>query len=170
MGSLQKAMIARVGNYEVRRCDRDDIPSVIEINGKTLPEHYTDYFYFEILSEFPETFLVAELGGKVVGYIMGRVEYGFLHLKRLGLGRKGHVVSVSVLDEHRRKGIGSCLLRSAETEMAKKSASEVYLEVRVSNNEAIAMYEKLGYKTSGRMESYYKDGEAAFLMAILVGQ
>ena len=99
--------MARSGDYEVRRCDRDDIESVMRINSETLPEHYSDYFYDEILSEFPETFLVAELDGKVVGYIMCRIEYGFSHLRRLGLARKGHVVSVAVLEQHSGKGIGA---------------------------------------------------------------
>ena len=163
---LQKAVLARVGDYSVRRCDRDDIESVIGINGRTLPEHYSDYFYFEVLAEFPETFLVVELGGSVVGYIMCRVEYGFSHLKKLGLARKGHVISVAVLAEHRGKGVGSKLIGTANEELAKKSASECYLEVRVSNAQAIALYERLGYRATGRLENYYKDGEAALLMAI----
>jgi [ribosomal protein S18]-alanine N-acetyltransferase len=92
--SLQKAVLTKVGDYAIRRCEKDDIPAVININSMALPEHYSDYFYYEILAEFPETFLVAELDEKVVGYIMCRIEYGFSSLKRLGLARKGHVVSV----------------------------------------------------------------------------
>jgi ribosomal-protein-alanine N-acetyltransferase len=168
--SLQKAILAKVGDYEVRRCDRDDIQAVIGINSLTLPEHYSDYFYFEVLSEFPETFLVAVLEGKVVGYIMCRVEYGFSHLRKLGLARKGHVISIAVLVEHRGKGIGSALMRTIHQEIAKKSASESYLEVRVSNQEAISLYERLGYKVTSRLEAYYKDGEAAFLMATALGR
>jgi len=162
---LQKAVVARLGDYEIRRCDREDIPSVIEVNMKTLPEHYSDYFYYEILSEFPETFLIAELHGDLVGYIMCRVEYGFSHVKRLALARKGHVVSVAVIDEHRRKGVGTSLLLASQSEMTKRSATECYLEVRVSNAEAIALYERVGYKVTGRLENYYRDGEAALVMA-----
>jgi [ribosomal protein S18]-alanine N-acetyltransferase len=154
----------------VRRCDREDLQGVIEINGRTLPEHYSDYFYLEILTEFPETFLVAELDGKLVGYVMCRVEYGFSHLKRLGLARKGHIVSVAVVEEHRGKGVGSRLVLAALDEMRKKSATECYLEVRVTNQGAISLYERLGYKTTGRLEGYYRDGEAAFLMATPLGQ
>jgi [ribosomal protein S18]-alanine N-acetyltransferase len=162
---LLKAIVAKVGDYEIRRCDRDDIPGVIDINMKALPEHYSDYFYYEILAEFPDTFLVAELGGRLVGYVMCRVEYGFSHLRRLGLARKGHIVSIAVVEEHRGKGIGTRLVLTAHDELVKKSATECYLEVRISNTGAIGLYEKLGYKTTGRLEAYYKDGEAALLMA-----
>ena len=162
---MQKAIVARVGDYQIRRCEREDVPAVIGINVATLPEHYSDYFYYEILAEFPETFLVAELGGTLVAYIMCRIEYGFSHLRRLGLARKGHIVSIAVTEAHRRKGIGSALVRACHGEMLAKGASECYLEVRISNAEAIGLYERLGYKTSGRLESYYKDGEAAYIMA-----
>jgi ribosomal-protein-alanine N-acetyltransferase len=167
---VQKAVVAKVGDYQIRRCDREDIPAVIDINMKTLPEHYSDYFYYEILAEFPETFLVAEFDGGVVGYIMCRIEYGFSHLKRLGLARKGHIVSVAVKEEHRGKGVGSRLVATSHEEVARKGATECYLEVRVSNSEAISLYEKLGYKATGRLEAYYKDGEAALVMALPMNQ
>lgn len=166
---MQTAVPARVGEYVIRHATSQDIPSVIEINMKTLPEHYSDYFYYEILSEFPETFLIAELNGQAVGYIMCRIEYGFSHLRRLGLARKGHVVSVAVLKEHRGKGVGTKLLQLAQEEMERKACTECYLEVRVSNLEAISLYRKLNYKTVGRMEGYYKDGEPAFMMATQLG-
>ncbi|QQG48936.1 MAG: GNAT family N-acetyltransferase [archaeon] len=167
---MQKEVVARVGDYQIRQCTSDDIEQVIDINSKTLPEHYSDHFYFEILAEFPETFLVAELSGEVVGYIMCRIEYGFSHVRRLGLARKGHIVSVAVREEHRGKGIGGNLVISSEGEMGKKAVTESYLEVRVSNTQAISLYEKLGYKTTGRLEAYYRDGEAALVMAAQVGQ
>jgi [ribosomal protein S18]-alanine N-acetyltransferase len=167
---LQKAVLARVGDYQIRRCEREDIQAVIGINAETLPEHYSDYFYYEILAEFPETFLVAELKGTVVGYVMCRIEYGFSHLRRLGLARKGHIVSIAVRAEHRGKRVGTMLMQISQEAMIAKSATEAYLEVRVTNSEAIALYERLGYKVVSRLEAYYKDGEAAFVMAASLAQ
>jgi len=167
---LQKAIVARVGDYGVRRCERDDVQAVIDINMETLPEHYSDYFYYEILAEFPETFLVAEVGGTIIGYVMCRIEYGFSHLRRLGLARKGHVVSIAVKEQHRGKGIGTVMMKAAQEAMVEKTATESYLEVRVTNAEAIALYQRLGYLVSSRLEAYYKDGEAALVMAAKIGQ
>lgn len=165
-----QAIVAKAGDYQIRQCGREDIPAVIGINAETLPEHYSDYFYYEILAEFPDTFLVAELGGRLIGYVMCRIEYGFSHLRRLGLARKGHVVSIAVREEHRGRGVGTLLMRTCQEAMARKTATESYLEVRVSNVEAIALYQGLGYRVSGRLEGYYKDGEAALLMAAQLGQ
>ncbi len=162
---MQKAVVARVGDYQIRRCERDDVPAVIDVNAETLPEHYSDYFYYEILTEFPETFLVAELDGTLIGYVMCRIEYGFSHLRKLGLARKGHIVSIAVKGEHRGKGVGTLLMRTAQDAMTRKTATESYLEVRVSNTDAITLYQRLGYRVTGRLEAYYKDGEAALVMA-----
>lgn len=161
-----QAIVGRVGDYLVRACERNDISAVIKINEETLPEHYSDYFYYEVLSEFPEGFLIAEVGGEMVGYVMSRIEYGFSHLKKLGLSRKGHIVSIAVRESHRGKGVGSMLMQKAQEAMAAKGATESYLEVRVSNGEAVSLYQRLGYKSAGRLEAYYKDGEAALVMAI----
>ena len=133
---------------------------------KTLPEHYSDYFYESLLSELPEAFLVAEIGGRVIGYVMCKTEYGFSNFKKLGFVKKGHVVSIAVLDEHRRKGIGRTLVEESLKGVQIRKCDEMYLEVRCSNNEAVRLYEKMEFIIKQRLKSYYRDGEDAYLMTI----
>lgn len=162
---LQVAL-REIGDCVIRRCDPSDLIPVMEINMKTLPEHYSDYFYESLLAELPESFLVAEINGKIVGYIMCKTEYGFSNFKKLGFVKKGHVVSVAVLEEQRKKGIGRALVEEAIAGTKIKKADELYLEVRCSNNEAVRLYEKIGFIIKQRIKSYYRDGEDAYLMAI----
>ena len=138
----------------------------MEINLKTLPEHYSDYFYESLLDELPEAFLVAEISGKLIGYIMCKTEYGFSNFKKLGFVKKGHVVSVAVIDEHRGKGIGSELVNESLKGVKMRQCGEMYLEVRCSNTDAVKLYEKLGFSINQRLKTYYRDGEDAYLMAI----
>lgn len=133
---------------------------------KTLPEHYSDYFYESLLSELPEAFLVAEINRKLVGYIMCKIEYGFSNFKKLGFVKKSHVVSIAVLEEHRKKGIGRVLVEEAIAGVKIKKTDELYLEVRCSNNEAVRLYEKIGFTIKQRLKAYYRDGEDAYLMVI----
>ncbi len=163
---MQKALLSRLDGYEIRLCSSADIAEVIKVNMLTLPEHYSDYFYYEILNDHPQTFIVAELEGKIVGYIMCRIEYGLSHVRRFGLARKGHIISVATLAEHRAKGVGSRMVQHALEEMKKGACKEAYLEVRTSNDGAIKLYEKLGFNVANTLQSYYKDGEAAYLMAL----
>jgi ribosomal-protein-alanine N-acetyltransferase len=138
----------------------------MEINLKTLPEHYSDYFYESLLDELPEAFLIAEISGKLIGYIMCKTEYGFSNFKKLGFVKKGHVVSVAVIDEHRGKGIGSELVNESLKGVKMRQCGEMYLEVRCSNTDAVRLYEKLGFSINQRLKTYYRDGEDAYLMAI----
>ena len=161
-----QAALREIGNCVIRRCDLSDIIPVMEINLKTLPEHYSDYFYESLLAELPEAFLVGEIDKKIVGYIMCKIEYGFSNFKKLGFVKKGHVVSIAILPEHRSKGIGRALVEESIAGVKLKKADELYLEVRCSNNEAIRLYEKLGFVIRQRLKAYYRDGEDAYLMTI----
>jgi [ribosomal protein S18]-alanine N-acetyltransferase len=157
--------LRRVGDYTIRRCEDRDLTSVVNINMVTLPEHYSDYFFESLLRELPEAFIVAEVDEKVVGYIMCKIEFGFSNFRKLGFVKKGHVVSVAVLDQHRGKGIGKALMLEGINGVVSRKSDEIYLEVRISNIQAIRMYQKLGFQIKSRLRSYYRDGEDAYLMA-----
>jgi len=161
-----QVILRQLGDCNIRRAEPSDLISVMEINLKTLPEHYSDYFYESLLAELPEAFIVAEIGGKPVGYIMCKTEFGFSNFKKLGFVKKGHVVSIAVLEEHRKKGIGNALVEESVNGVNLKKCDEFYLEVRCSNNEAVRLYEKLGFVIRQQLNAYYRDGEDAYLMAI----
>ena len=150
----------------IRRCEERDLNSVVNINMATLPEHYSDYFFESLLRELPEAFIVAEVDDKVIGYIMCKIEFGFSNFRKLGFVKKGHVVSVAVFDQHRGKGIGKALMLEAINGVLSRKSDEIYLEVRVSNTQAIRMYQRLGFQIKSRLRSYYRDGEDAYLMAL----
>ena len=162
---LQKAILRKIGDYIIRRCNKEDLSDVISINLSSLPENYAYPFFEEVLNELPEAFLVAEKDGMVVGYMMCRNEYGLSTLHKFGLARKGHIVSIAVLEQHRRKGLGQGLVEEALRALKNKNCSEVFLEVRVSNSEAIKLYEKLDFLKKSEIKWYYRDGESACVMA-----
>jgi ribosomal-protein-alanine N-acetyltransferase len=152
------------GTYGLRKFAMDDLASVTKINQICLPENYTDIFFVDLYRRYPETFIVVEEKGQVVGYIMCRIEVGLSNLGFSGILKKGHVVSVAVLPEHRRKGMGKALVLQAMEGMKQYSAKQCYLEVRVTNQEAIALYKQLGLEIIRTIHGYYADGEDAFVM------
>ena len=161
-----QVILRQLGDCNIRRAEPSDLISIMEINLKTLPEHYSDYFYESLLAELPEAFIVAEIGGKPIGYIMCKTEFGFSNFKKLGFVKKGHVVSIAVVEEHRKKGIGNALVEESVNGVKLRNCDEFYLEVRCSNNEAVRLYEKLGFVIRQQLNAYYRDGEDAYLMAI----
>ena len=152
-------------NTKIRFATSKDIAEVISINFKTLPEHYSNSFFMELLLDSPETFVVAENNNKIIGFIMCRIEYGFSVIKKMSLARKGHVVSFAVLEEYRGKGIGKKLVEQAIEGMKIKKCNESYLEVRTDNIPAIKLYENLGFNRIATLNTYYKDSRNAFLMS-----
>ena len=158
--------LTELQGFNVRKAEPTDIPEVMRINLDTLPENYPEYFFRQILERYPEAFFVAETEGKVIGYIMCRMEGG---VSNFGLRwvRRGHIVSVAVLQEYRRQKLASELIsysmKALETIYA---AKEVILEVRITNRAAIKLYDKLGFKRIRILRTYYRNGEDAQLMAI----
>ena len=64
-----QVILRQLGDCNIRRAETSDLIPVMEINLKTLPEHYSDYFYESLLAELPEAFIVAEINGKHVGSV-----------------------------------------------------------------------------------------------------
>ena len=151
--------------FNIRKFKEDDLQSVIDINRETLPENYTDYFFLDLFERFPETFIVAEEGDKIVGYIMSRVEVGLSNFGLGGLIRKGHVVSIAVRLMARRKGVAQALINTALEGMRFYKAKQCYLEVRVTNDAGVKLYTKLGFEVTRTAHGYYSDGEDAYVMS-----
>lgn len=119
----------------------------------------------DIHTLFPETFVVAEVNGTTVGYIMCRIERGLSNLTTFKFIKKGHVISIAVLSEYRRLGVGYALLLNAMRGALNYGASEIFLEVRISNVPAVNLYRLMGFEVVQQLSRYYTDGETAYRMA-----
>jgi len=152
--------------FSLRRFRPDDLDRVMHINQVCLPENYATYFFMDLYERFPETFIVAEEDGAIVGYVMCRIETGLPDFGLLGIAKKGHVISVAVLPERQRRGIGTALMKEALSGMRFYKAKECYLEVRVSNTSAVGLYKELGFESLRIVRGYYADGEDAYVMSL----
>ena len=150
--------------FKLRKFTPSHLQSVMQINRVCLPENYMDFFFIDLHQRFPETFIVAEENGKTVGYIMCRIEVGLATFGLGGLIRKGHVVSIAVLPQGRRKGVAQALMTAAMEGMSHYKAKLCYLEVRVTNDAGVSLYKKLGFEVSRTINGYYSDGEDAYVM------
>jgi ribosomal-protein-alanine N-acetyltransferase len=152
-------------NFRLRQFKLSDMDEVIRINRICLPENYTTLFFMNLFRRFPKTFIIAENNGETVGYIMCRIETGIPSFKILGITKKGHIISIAVLPEHQKKGLGFSLVQRAMQAMMGYNAKECYLEVRTSNQSAVELYKKLGFEVIRTIKNYYADREDALVMA-----
>ena len=84
--------------------------------------------------------LVAAVGGAVIATVMGGYD-----------GHRGWVYAVAVRADHRRRGVGSALMRRIEAALAERGCLKVNLQVVASNLGAVAFYETLGYSVEERV-------------------
>jgi len=79
--------------------------------------------------------------------------------------KHGRIVTLDVLPEARRCGLGSRLLTECETRLRQRGCTEVYLETAVNNDPALKLYIKHGYHILRTLPGYYHaSGLDAFLM------
>ena len=150
--------------FKLRKFVPGDLQDVMKINRICLPENYTDFFFMDLHQRFPETFIVAEENMEIAGYIMCRIEVGLSNFGFSGLVKKGHIVSIAVMPQYRRKGVARALINKALDGMQYYKAKQCFLEVRVTNDLAISLYKKLGFEITRTINGYYSDGEDAYVM------
>ena len=78
---------------------------------------------------------------------------------------EAHITTLAVRNSHRRQGVGERLLIQIVEMAMQLNANVVTLEVRISNKQAQALYEKYGFQKIGIRRAYYTDnGEDAIIM------
>ena len=90
--------------------------------------------------------LVAMEGDALVGYVGSQ-----------SVLAESDMMNIAVHPEHRRKGIAEALVLALVAGLSEKGNHSLMLEVRVSNDPAIALYEKLGFVQVGRRPNYYRN-------------
>jgi [ribosomal protein S18]-alanine N-acetyltransferase len=127
-----------------------DLPSAMEIDALSLPRPWSAAIWRGELSSPYGLYLVMEDRGEVFGQIGVRHVLGELH-----------ITTIAVRPEYRRRGHARALIGAALA--AFPDASHVHLEVRPTNAEAIALYESLGFRETGRRPRYYGDEDAVLM-------
>jgi len=140
------------GDPPVRRLAYSDLPAVISIERRSFPAPWSLAMFVLELSKPSGICLAATSGNELLGYLVcSRYD------------RVWHVMNVAVAPERRRQGVASRLISRLLAEAGEELPFT--LEVRVSNRDAIAMYEKLGFRSAGVRPRYYQDnGEDALIM------
>lgn len=146
----------------IRRAREGDLDAVMEIeelgfpNPRSMPS-----FKFRLDRE---GFFVYVDEGEVVGYVVVAVEDAPWWMEALRGENEGHVLDLAVHPRHRRTGIGEALMRKGLRFLVERGVPAVKLEVRVDNETAMGLYEKLGFERVRVLRSYYSDGDDAWLM------
>jgi ribosomal-protein-alanine N-acetyltransferase len=97
---------------------------------------------------------VAEESGEVVGFLVADRQPEKVE----------HIVTIDVVERWRRRGVGTLLMDAAENWAREEDLQFIYLETAETNIAAQRFYEARGYRRVERIESYYTDGTAAWVL------
>jgi ribosomal-protein-alanine N-acetyltransferase len=138
---------------EIRQLAYADLPQVIAIERRAFPTPWSLAMFVLELSKASGICLAAIDQGVMVGYLVcSRYDTVW------------HVMNVAVDPHRQRQGIASALLERL-FEHADKPREQYTLEVRTSNDAAIRLYERFGFRAAGRRRAYYHDNrEDALIM------
>ncbi|MBV9928334.1 MAG: GNAT family N-acetyltransferase [Acidobacteria bacterium] len=111
---------------------------------------------FEYLLTSPDSvsYRAVTPDGTMVGFIVGIVEPD----------RTGHITTLGVAPEHRRRGIAQRMLLKVEEGFRRRGVRITRLEVRSVNTGAQDLYQKLGFAVTQRLPRYYSNGGDGLLM------
>lgn len=143
-------------DWTIEPMETSHLAEVMELEKRTYPDSIwpASLFFCEINLNPSGIYFVALKDGKVIGY-------SGMWLKM----RQSHITTVVVDENYRGKGTGMSLVIKLLREAIKHKASHSILEVKKSNEAAIKLYIKLGYKEIGIRKNYYlEDNEDAVVM------
>ena len=133
----------------IRPATPRDLVAVVAIEQMSFSDPWTYDALATVLRLPHARFFVAEEGGgtaaRLVGYVVALV-----------MSDEGEIADLAVHPASRRNRLGALRLERAEEEAARCGVRAMFLEVRDSNEAALALYRSRGFEVVGRRRGYYR--------------
>jgi len=125
---------------------KSDVRDLIELEALCFDYHWTR-----------EQFLLGLEGGafKIIGIRLNGVLAGYMAFSLIA--DEMEILNLAVHPEYRRQGLGEALLSRSLEMCEANGTTKSFLDVKVSNDPALALYQKFGYKKIGVRKKYYPD-------------
>ncbi len=136
---------------QITDCSKEYLKEICALEKQCFKEYWNENMLTEEAeSPFNIIKTAVESDGSVSGYII---------IKRVF--EEAEILRICVLEKERRRGIAEKLLKSAIDESITHGVNRFFLEVRISNAAASALYKKCGFQLLDIRKRYYRDGEDA---------
>lgn len=127
------------------KMDETHVREVAQLEALCFSEPWSENSVASELSNPLSLWIVAIVDGEVVGYVGSQTVLN-----------EADMMNLAVQPQHRRQGIAEGLVQKLISALKDRQAVSLTLEVRVSNEAAITLYQKIGFSQVGRRPSYYR--------------
>ena len=150
---------ARAASFLIRRMTREDLPAVMELEKASFTNPWSlELLQRELSHDWSVIFLLEEATQQAAPpdareegrVLLGISIFWIVH-------DEVHVLNVATTPAHRRRGVGRALMDATLAEGRARKCSLATLEVRKSNEGAIALYKSFGFRPVGVRPNYYVD-------------
>lgn len=147
---------ARLTLVRVREFEAEDFDAAYRLDQACYPPGiaYSRFALREFLGAPGAKAWVAEEESQLVAFIVVRKT----------AAARGHIITLDVRKDRRRRGIGTELLRAAEAWLAAQAVKRVRLETATDNAAAVAFWQRHGYATVAQLPRYYLATQDAYRM------
>lgn len=152
--SLSSEMSENLDNLIIDKMKKEDLDQVVEIEKHSFSDPWQKDFFSQDIDNPSALPLLGKLNNKVVGYVCLWMVLDEIQIS-----------NIAVIPDLRRKGIGEKMIEKILNIAETKDFKRITLDVRISNQPAISLYEKFGFQKAGQRKNYYrKPQEDALLM------
>ena len=131
-------------SLSIRKMSFHDLQGVYDIEKLSNPTPWSKTSFSDCLRGFYQN-LIVTLDKEQVAFCIMTINF-----------TESHLLNISVHPNYRNQGIGEILLQVSEKKAIKKGITDIFLEVRESNKNAISFYKKNKYRYVGIRKNYYK--------------
>ncbi len=137
----------------IRQFMENDLKRIHEIETMSFESTYGVEMILKLF-KIGSGFLIAEIDGYVVGYIIFWMKEE----------NEGHIISLAIDKNYRNLGIGTSLLKKAMLVLSNTDAEFVSLEVNANHEVSVRFYENFGFYIDRKVPHYYDNDESAYVM------
>jgi len=142
----------------VRPATSEDLPAILEIERESHPEPWSE-IHFQKEMDTPYSRVLVLTDDETDSVVLGYLVY-WLQAEGTSL------LNVTVAPKWRGLGLSRILLNAMINETVREEIPRIILEVRASNEQAIRVYDHIGFKRTHERKGFYSNGETALVMEL----
>ena len=126
--------------------DESHVPQVAQLEKVCFNDPWSENSIASELGNKLSVWLVAVEDDKVIGYVGSQTVMG-----------ETDMMNIATHPDYRNQGVATKLINALIESLTKRGSHSLILEVRLSNSQAISVYEKQGFTEVGRRKNYYRN-------------